>query len=47
MDLSVIHEHIPTLHQVIATQQIHKGFSFDCKYFLYEVNERPTYVLRT
>ncbi|MCQ6561174.1 phosphotransferase family protein [Paenibacillus mendelii] len=47
MELISIHEHIPILHQVTAIKQIHKGFSFDEKYLLFEGGDQPQYVLRT
>lgn len=47
MNLSVIHEHIHSLRQAETVSKIHKGFSFDGKYFVYEAGERPAYVLRT
>lgn len=47
MELSTLHAYMPALRHVKAIQQIHKGFSFDAKYFLYESDERPSYVLRT
>jgi hypothetical protein len=47
MDLSIVHAHIPAMREVTAVQQIHRGFSSDGKYLLYEGGDRPSCVLRT
>ncbi|UVI29498.1 phosphotransferase family protein [Paenibacillus spongiae] len=48
MNVNDIHEHIPILRNITAIKQIHKGFSFDEKFLLFEGESRqPQYVLRT
>ncbi|CAG7607564.1 hypothetical protein PAESOLCIP111_00972 [Paenibacillus solanacearum] len=46
--LSVIHEYIASLRHAAAVSKIHKGYSFDGKYLIFEPSqESPVYVLRT
>ncbi|MBP3962762.1 phosphotransferase family protein [Paenibacillus lignilyticus] len=47
MHINEIIEHIPQLRQAAAVSQIHKGFSYDGKYLVYEDGDKPAYVLRT
>ncbi|SEM51447.1 aminoglycoside phosphotransferase family protein [Paenibacillus sp. OV219] len=47
MQLTDIQAFIPQLRTATAVSQIHKGFSYDSKYLIYENSDNPTYVLRT
>ncbi|SDX07886.1 phosphotransferase family protein [Paenibacillus sp. CF384] len=47
MNIDEVIEHIPQLRKATAVSQIHKGFSYDGKYLVYEDGDRPAYVLRT
>lgn len=47
MDLATVHRYIPSLRQISKVSKIERGYSFDGKYFLYEVNDTPSFVLRT
>jgi aminoglycoside phosphotransferase (APT) family kinase protein len=47
MQLTEVRQYIPPLRKATAVSKIHKGFSYDGKYFIYEGGEKPVYVLRT
>jgi aminoglycoside phosphotransferase (APT) family kinase protein len=48
MDLVQVRQHIPAMRHATDVRPIHRGFSADGKYFLYESGgDRPAYVLRT
>ncbi|AZN42721.1 phosphotransferase family protein [Paenibacillus albus] len=47
MQLTEVQAFIPQLRTATAVSQIHKGFSYDGKYLIYENSDKPTYVLRT
>ncbi len=47
MNLSIIHEHIPSLQQASNVSKVLKGFSSDFKYFAYVASDIPTHVIRT
>ncbi|CAG7626512.1 aminoglycoside phosphotransferase family protein [Paenibacillus allorhizosphaerae] len=48
IQLSVIQDYVECLRQATAVSKIHKGYSFDGKYLIYESSsETPVYVLRT
>lgn len=47
MQITEVQEHIPSLRKATAISKIHKGFSYDGKYLVYEGGDKPAYVLRT
>ncbi|MFC5452876.1 phosphotransferase family protein [Paenibacillus aestuarii] len=47
MQISAIRANIRPLQHATAVTQIHKGFSYDGKYLIYEGDDTPVYVLRT
>ncbi|MCR2806915.1 phosphotransferase family protein [Paenibacillus soyae] len=47
MRLNDVQSHIPRLRNATAVSKIHKGFSYDGKYLVYEGGTKPVYVLRT
>jgi hypothetical protein len=47
MQITEVREYIPPLWKATAVSKIHKGFSYDGKYLVYEGGDEPVYVLRT
>jgi aminoglycoside phosphotransferase (APT) family kinase protein len=47
MEITEIRAYIPPLRKATAVSKIHKGFSYDGKYLIYEGGDNPVYVLRT
>jgi aminoglycoside phosphotransferase (APT) family kinase protein len=47
MQITKVREYIPPLRKATAVSKIHKGFSYDGKYHVYEGGDKPAYVLRT
>jgi len=47
MQISEVRAFIEPLRHVTAVTQIHKGFSCDGKYYVFEGEDKPVYVLRT
>ncbi|WP_241243074.1 phosphotransferase family protein [Paenibacillus whitsoniae] len=47
MQITEVREYIPLLRNATAISKIHKGFSYDGKYLVYEGSNKPAYVLRT
>jgi aminoglycoside phosphotransferase (APT) family kinase protein len=47
MQITEVREYIPQLRKATAVLKIHKGFSYDGKYLVYEGDDKPAYVLRT
>lgn len=47
MHITEVREHIPLLRKATAVSKIHKGFSYDGKYLVFEGGDNPVYVLRT
>ncbi|MBD8497969.1 aminoglycoside phosphotransferase family protein [Paenibacillus arenosi] len=46
-ELETLRRSIPFLHNSSRLEQIHKGYSSDKKYIVYDSNEHPQYILRT
>ncbi|MBW7452479.1 phosphotransferase family protein [Paenibacillus sepulcri] len=47
MQITEVREYIPELWKATDVSKIHKGFSYDGKYLVYEGGDKPVYVLRT
>ncbi|MCZ8517736.1 hypothetical protein O9H85_36605 [Paenibacillus filicis] len=47
MQIIEVREYITPLRKATAVSKIHKGFSYDGKYLVYEGGDKPAYVLRT
>ncbi|MCR8844512.1 phosphotransferase [Paenibacillus sp. SC116] len=45
--LEMLRNSIPSLRNSLRLEQIHKGYSSDKKYIVYDSNEHPQYILRT
>jgi len=47
MQITEVQKYIPPLRKATSMTKIHKGFSADGKYLVYEGDDKPVYVLRT